>query len=115
MPLRLAALALFAASLHAGTVTITWLAPTTGPVWQSARVYEIVGADYVKVAEVPGDQMSATLANVVPGVHSYVVRAVAGWESPDSDVVKTPPPPGAPKISSTTVTTVTVETVVTAK
>lgn len=83
-----------------GTVTLTWDAMPTGQTWKQVRVYERTGTAapfaYTKVAEVAGDQVSATVQNVTPGMHTYVVRSVDGWESVDSNTASTNAVPSSP-------------------
>jgi hypothetical protein len=85
----------------AADVKISWDPMLAGEAWQAVRVYERIGAppDYtfIKVAEVAGSVNLATVANVIPGAHTYVIRSFNGtWESADSAAVVTPQIPAIP-------------------
>ncbi len=83
-----------------GTVTFTWDPMPAGQNWQQVRIYERFGSQapytYAKVAEVPGNQITATVQGVSAGKHTYIARSVDGWESDDSQATSTPPKPNPP-------------------
>jgi hypothetical protein len=105
--------AFLCAGAQAAEVKISWDAPQAGESWQAVRVYERTGTApafaYAKVAEADGSAALATVANVIPGAHTYVIRSFNGtWESADSAAVVTPQIPAIPTgVKYTIVITIT--------
>ena len=109
--LLLALLMLMPTVVEAADVTLAWDARVGGEAWQNVRAYEKVGTTYTRVGEVAGAVTTLTIPNVVPGVHTYIVRSFATpWgESVDSNAVSTPGPAVAPSgLKVTVVVTVTI-------
>ena len=101
----IAFLFLCASIAQAADITFTWDPMPAGQNWQQVRIYEKMTTTYNKVAEVPGNQTTATVKNVVPGRHEYIARAYDGtWESDDSNSVVTPPIPASPTNIKATIT-----------
>jgi hypothetical protein len=62
------------------------------------RVYEVVGADYILVAEVPGDVNEVYIPNSTPGRRTFIATAVNwGGESDPSNEARTIPRGQSPK------------------
>lgn len=90
---------LLTAVAAAADVKLAWDPPTDDS-WTTVRIYEINGANYSKVGEVPGTQTTITLTNVQPGRHVYVAKSYNDiWklESADSNQAVTPNLNPAPK------------------
>jgi hypothetical protein len=98
---------LFALSASAADVILTWNPMPAGQSWTQVRIYERTGTagayTYARKAEVTGDKTTATISDVVPGVHTYVARSyvTGGWESVDSVPASTPDVPIAPSLTVT--------------
>lgn len=102
----LVSILLFAASItSAADVKLAWDASANAATYQ---VYEKNGGAWVKVGT-PGAETTATLKDVVPGVHTYTVSALnAQWESERSAEASTLPAPLPPtKLTIQVVVTVT--------
>jgi hypothetical protein len=86
-----------AVSTYAATLTFVWDPKPADQNWAKVRLYEKSGTIYTLLIEVAGAATQATVTNVTPGAHSFVVRSFDGtWESGDSNVVVTGPVPNPP-------------------
>ena len=85
---------------QAADLKLAWDQMPAGQAWKFVRVYEKVGADYIKVAEVSGTATDVTFSTI-PGTHTYIARSVDGWESSDSNEVSTALVPSAPQLKIT--------------
>jgi hypothetical protein len=89
-----AVMLLAAASTYAATLTFAWDPMLPDQNWAKIRLYEKSGITYTLLVEVAGTATQATVSNVTPGAHSFVVRSFDGtWESGDSNAVVTGPVP----------------------
>ncbi len=99
---------LLAVPVMAAEVKLAWDPMPAGESWTTVRAYERAGTapfTYTQVGEAAQPANEMTLANVVPGKHTYIVRAFNGaWESGDSNSVGTPTLPTAPGRVTITIT-----------
>ena len=100
---------LLAVPLMAAEVKLAWDPMPAGESWTTVRAYERAGTApnyiYAQVGEAAQPANEMTIANVVPGKHTYIVRAFNGtWESGDSNAVGTPTLPTTPGKVTITIT-----------
>jgi hypothetical protein len=85
------------------SVTLQWDLNAPGDGITAYKVYEVIGTNYVLQATVPGTIDTATIAGVVPGLHTYVATASNVWgESTWSNPASTPTgptPPGSVRVT----------------
>lgn len=80
---------LLAFPLFAADVRLEWDAKPADQTWTAVRIYEVTDGKAVQVAEVAGDAVRATLADVKAGSHIYFARSVnVAGESDNSNQVE---------------------------
>ncbi|MBN1567939.1 MAG: hypothetical protein JXA73_08825 [Acidobacteria bacterium] len=84
----------------AADIKIGWSLPEF--TWDEStvvRVWEIMPDESrVFKGEAPALSQEIVLHDLIPGIHSFVARAINDWESDDSNILTTSPVPVPPEI-----------------